>query len=122
MVLVPQLDYHSHLILYIQVVHFTITSTTMRVICINNNGWHIYEGNYYGFVLPRPSEVSGPQYGVAYEVISSFIDKLGDMCYILNDYGDCGWEADCFMITGDTYSDFAHAIHSDADVLDNLWI
>jgi len=70
----------------------------MKVMCINNNGWYLDEGHYYGFCFPRPTEIAGPVYEREYEVVSMFVDYQGDLCYVLDEFCECGWEAECFAL------------------------
>ena len=70
----------------------------MNLFCINKYGWYQHKGNYYGFLEPsHPSEIEGPhKYGI-YHGTSTIVDHDGDLCYVLEGFGECGWDAECFV-------------------------
>jgi hypothetical protein len=77
----------------------------MKLLCINENGWYIHEGNYFGFCgSGYISETAGPQYGQEYHATGSFVDRLGDLCYYLQEFPGFGWEADSFVIADESKS------------------
>lgn len=76
----------------------------MKVICINRNGWHEFEGNAYAFLAPRVELIGYPEYGKEYVVTACSVDRLGDMLYNIEGYGDVGLEAEAFTTDVKTLS------------------
>lgn len=70
----------------------------MKVVCINKNGWHEFNGNAYAFLEPRMELIGYPEYGQEYFVKSTFLDCHGDLLYIVKEYGDVGLDADAFAL------------------------
>lgn len=77
----------------------------MRVMCINKNGWHQWNGNYYAFVEPMPTEFGGMEYQQHADVQGSAIDLNGDMLYIID---EIGFEADQFVPLDENEEEMVH--------------
>jgi len=66
-----------------------------KVICTNKNNWYEHEDKMCGFLEYRPG-IKGIVYNQVCEVESSFLDRHGDLFYMINGQA---YEAEFFAIT-----------------------
>lgn len=74
----------------------------MLVKCKNKNNWYLHDGvTMHGYLKYRHDGLPGIFYGEVLDVLSMYVDGMGDLMYNFRN-SDLGWDSDDFYILSDS--------------------